>query len=233
MAVFYGAAIFIKTLSIMKLKLSIILFFLFCSVNSFAQLKHSIGVHYGLYGHHFIQTEGYKFRDKVFRYATLLGISYRLENKKQSIQLYNQLYAMEHNRNVKLVAGDLYYYAVANFGLLYGHKLVDCNFADITLQGGLNYGYYHHSIVMNFFDKGSWTDVMLDGGIEWNLGVCTGVNTDIKIWKGLYIPSSIRYTINPFSKFSGHRNIIFFDIGLGYSFQRTKKTKTTMIIPSN
>lgn len=232
MAVFYGAAIFIKTLSIMKLKLSIILFFLFCSVNSFAQLKHSIGIHYGLYGHHFIPTEGYKFRDKIFKYINP-GISYRIEHKKQSLQFYHHQYAMETNRNVKLVNDDLYFYTLANFGLLYGHKLINNRYTEVIAQAGVNYGYYQYSIVMNFFDKGSWTDVMLDGGIEWNLGACVGVNADIKIWKGLYIPSSIRYTINPFSKFSGHRNIIFFDIGLGYSFQRTKKTKTTMIIPSN
>ncbi len=201
----------------MKCLLSLLAVLIFSTSAAFSQLKHSIALHNGVYGDHLLSMEGNRFQDNVLNYV-LPGISYRVEKDKHSLKLYHSQYFRNNDKVTNLEMGDLLQHSVAQFGLLYGYKILDKNWLAIKLQGGVNYDYNIHYLVYRDGRIG-----IMNGINEWNLGATTEVNFDFNIWKGFFIPANIRYTYNPFTDIKVHKQFLFCDIGLGYKIQRNKK----------
>ncbi|HRP90430.1 MAG TPA: hypothetical protein PKX92_10365 [Edaphocola sp.] len=186
-----------------------------------AQLKHSFAFDYIIYGNVFSPPQKNFFYKENYRFVWP-QLTYTIQKDKQRISFSALGYGKEPIYYDNLMEGDLWYYRNGSISLSYGYEIISNEISKINLNGGLNFGIYHHSYIQwfPFIDK---SEAILDGGKEWTLGFTVGVNPQFKIWKGLFLNSNLRYTINPIAIYKKHFNTLYVGVGLGYEFGKRKR----------
>lgn len=197
---------------------SLIASFILYSIGAAGQLKHSFILDYIIYGNVFSSPQKSIISKENYRYFWP-QINYTIKKGKQSISLSALIYRKELYYDSELKEGDLYRYENTGFNILYGHEIWKRNSFSIDLNAGLSYGKYVHSSIADLPDP---YEYILNGGKEWALGFVIGANPRFKVWKGFFVNSNFKYTLNPLTDYSRHSNTFYVAIGLGYEFWKNR-----------
>jgi hypothetical protein len=164
-----------------------------------------------------------KENDKI---SPLIEFSYKIENNLVGLEFfaswmgvgyyYGSSFAPEYiNEGIKQILSS-------NIGIACYYTVLDKKWFKINPMAGLVRCNYDATIVEGWYIyPGSFNEPIINHNKEAKLGILTGININVPIWKGIYANTNARYAVYPTAKYN-KQNLIF-DIGIGYMYQHKKK----------
>lgn len=216
----------------MKCKKITIFLLFFCSVlKAEAQFKHYLSLNTGFYNNYFNKEKdivSVRFPRFGFYKNAYPNLSYKIEHKKIGIECfytdnniayyYGATYGPAYEGN-----GSIRQILSSNIGIAVHYNILDKAYLKICPLAGVVKNSYDATIVEGFFNNG-WNESIVRGEVETKLGMLTGVNINVPIWRGIYANTNARYSFFPTAQYN-KQNLIL-DFGIGYMYQNNKKDKS-------